>query len=126
MWIKKITGAKSLFFVPHICDQRDEVGQTEQLRLNKGLSLHAHFEFNLPLDCNLTLNFEVFLLEQKKMILRVDESKTAAKLTRRDGLRPNVTGMQTAADYHHLTWLLYVKGNQSKWKYVTAHAVDFK
>lgn len=63
---KKITGAKSLFFVPHICDQRDEVGQTEQLRLNKGLSLHAHFEFNLPLDCNLTLNFEVFLLEQKK------------------------------------------------------------
>lgn len=29
-------------------------------------SLHAHFESNLPLDCNLTLNFEVFLLEQKK------------------------------------------------------------
>lgn len=89
--------------MPHICDQRDEVGQTEQLRLNKSLSLHAHFEFNLPLDCNLTLNFEVFLLEQKKMILRVDESKTAAKSTRRDGLRANVTGMQAAADYHHLT-----------------------
>lgn len=64
--------------MPHICDQRDEVGQSEQFRLNKDLSLHAHFESNLPLDCNLTLNFEVFLLERKKMILRVDESKTAA------------------------------------------------
>lgn len=29
-------------------------------------SLHAHFESNLPLECNLTLNFKVFSLEQKK------------------------------------------------------------
>lgn len=71
IWVSsmyKITGAKNLFFVPHICDHWDEVGQTDQLRPNKGLPLHAHFESNLPLDCNLSLNFEVFLLEQKKIM----------------------------------------------------------
>lgn len=41
----------------------------------------------------------------EKIILCVNESKSAAKSTHWDELTVNVTRMQTAADCHHLTWL---------------------
>lgn len=106
--------------MPHICDHRVEVGQPDQLRLNKDLSACSFWIQSTTWLQSHTELWSVFV-QAEKMILCVVESKTLqSKSTHPDGGSINMTGMQTAADHHHhLPMALICERNQSKWKCAT-------